>query len=199
MSTVSDGDLLRVSAQTEFTGKGAVDNVYVFRWTGVIPAADADVMLHVGEYMEVVYSELDGSMTDQQVFTAISCYNITQDRPMPTIAWPTLEAGALAFDPTATGVAMFAYFRTGQPRTIARKFLGVFTKNELQGADWTAGIIVGVLAGLVELLEPHLSLSDNGVLTYGVIDKGGVFRQVIDVTVDTIPAYQRRRRQGRGG
>jgi hypothetical protein len=117
---------------------------------------------------------------------------------MPIIAWPTLTAGGSPNDPVASGVSVFAFFRTGLPRTLARKFLGGFSEVHSTLGDWTTGLVVEVLLGLAVLLAPHLSLDDNGTLTFGVVDKGGVFREVVDVTGDTVPGYQRRRRRGRG-
>jgi hypothetical protein len=93
---------------------------------------------------------------------------------------------------------VFAFFRTGQPRTIARKFFGVFNGDGMPDGLVSSLIVADVVVGIANLIGPHLSLSDNGTLTYGVVDKTGVFFPVIDSTVSAITAYQRRRRFGRG-
>lgn len=117
---------------------------------------------------------------------------------MPIIAWPSLVAGSSVGDPQPSGVAAFAFLRTGLPRTLARKFFGGLSDGAFVAGDIEPSVAVLFLAGLAVMLVPNLSLADNGTLTFGVVDKNGVFREVVDATIDTVPAYQRRRRRGRG-
>jgi hypothetical protein len=198
MAAVNDGDILRISAHMQLASAGAVDNVFTCRWNGLFSAADADVMIHIGNYMEEIYSEFSSIQVTSLTYETISAYNVTQDRPMPIIAWPSLVAGSSVGDPQPSGVAAFAFLRTGLPRTLARKFFGGLSDGAFVAGDIEPSVAVLFLAGLAVMLVPNLSLADNGTLTFGVVDKNGVFREVVDATIDTVPAYQRRRRRGRG-
>jgi hypothetical protein len=198
MAVVNDNDILRVTAKMHGIESGAVENVYTFRWNGIFPAADADVMLHVATYVDTVYSAAAAVIDGNTAFDTIECFNVTQDRPMPIAAWPTMTAGTGAGANSPEGNAAFLFFRTGQPRVIARKWIGLLPVGALTNGVINVTPLGTLVSAFSLLLGPDASLDDNGVLTYGVVDKGGVFRQVVDITGDSSVAYQRRRRRGRG-
>jgi hypothetical protein len=198
MPSTNNNDILKVTARMNSTAGGAVENVFTFKWTGLFSADDSAVMDHVADYLETFYSHLVSHQTNTLTYQDIEAFNHTQDRPVASHNWPTLTAGSSSGGYQPLAVSALTFFRTGLSRILGRKFWGGLINSALNSAVLDSGLITDLALLVIDVLTPNGSLIDGGTLTSGVLDKGGVFREFTDGTVSTIPAYQRRRKQGRG-
>jgi len=198
MTNAQPGDVLRITARMKVNGDSAIENVFTFKWDALIPADYGLVMAHVADYLEAIYTTMNGDITDGQTYEDIVGFNVTQGNPLPAVNWPTLTAGTATGDQLPNGVAALTFFRTGLARIIGRKFWGVIRESANADGTWASGIMTAMAAAIAAILTPDTSLIDGGTLHSGVLDQGGTFREFTDGTASNQPVYQRRRRLGRG-
>lgn len=198
MAITHDGDVLRITARMNLLSTGAVENVYTMRWNGLLSSEDGPVMTHVSTYLEDLVSDVTNFQPGDLKYIDVEGFNHTQSRPMPTVNWPTLTEGAGSGDYLPPGVSALAFFRTGLSRVIARKFLGPVLESLNTNGFFTSAVLTSLSSFIGKMLSPDISLIDAGTLTPGVISKAGTFHALTDGTGSSSPAYQRRRRAGRG-
>ena len=197
MAIVNANDIVRVTAQMQSTLEGDVQNVY---WVKQQTAAVDDLvfMTAAALALDTAYDEVDEYMPDTLSFSQVAGYNITQDVPLPTVLWPTLLAGGVdVAHPLPSPLSCLALMRTGQPRSVGRKYIAPFTEDNQQDATWTSAIPSSVLDLLDILLTPWTS--GSGTARIGVwSEKLLTWLPIIETAASNIVAYQRRRRKGAG-
>jgi hypothetical protein len=79
-----------------------------------------------------------------------------------------------------------------------RKYFGVFTEADIDAnGTWGTGLVAAMVVVAGFLLAPLVAA--NGAYEYGYLSpKTSNFEVPTGAVVTDIPAYQRRRRQGRG-
>lgn len=107
-------------------------------------------------------------------------------------------SGGATGDPLAPGVAGLVSMGTTIPRVTLRKYFGPFSEASIGSDGRFVSAIVTVLANAGNFLRgSHAQTSGN--YTYGYFSpKTSAFETPNSTTATNIPAYQRRRRQGRG-
>jgi len=198
MSTTQPGDILKVTARMTQTDTGAIQNVFTLRWEALLPSDDGPVMTHVAQHLDDLYQFLKPHMAGNVLFTDVTGFNHTQNRPMPSANWPVLTAGTGSGDRLPPGVSALAFFRTGLSRVLGRKFFGPIQEGDNTDGFISSALLADVVNIIGGILAGDTSILDGGHLRHGVLDKGGTFRELTDGTASTNPAYQRRRRSQRG-
>lgn len=196
--TIAPNDIMEASARLEFDGVEDVVGVFQFRHDGVAPISDTLGVDDILEFLEVVYGLLNSAITAITLYRDVRIRNVTQDTVLGTFSWPTLVAGGTATDATPPGVAALLSFSTQIPRVAPRKYFGVLSEGGV-GNDgrWTAGVTALLAAAGIALLFQFTAT--NSDWQYGYLSpKTAAFEVPTGVVVTDIPAYQRRRRQGRG-
>ena len=96
------------------------------------------------------------------------------------------------------GVAVLTLARTSTSRRIGRKYWGSFTEVDSVDGAWSTGLVAFLLNAANTAYSVFSTVS--GMSMKGVIyDRTlGVARDALTISVDTNPAYQRRRRLGVG-
>jgi hypothetical protein len=192
------GDVIRVVAQLLSDAEITIQNVFYLKIGSAGPIDDADLIDDMGEYLEDVYDGLVGYLHTTTTFDLYKMTNVTDDSDKGAHSWPVLTAGSNGSERYAPGVCGLIRARTGTPGREGRKFFGPLTE--------------GILSNGLIASTPLAALAAAGVSAYaqftssnGYVYQPIVYDRVLDVgrtpteTVATAnPAYQRRRRRGRG-
>lgn len=196
--TVQPNDILEASARSEFNGTEDVVNVFQFRNNGVAPMADQAAIDDIIEILEIVYNLINAGLTLLQLYRDIRVRNVTQGLVYGTFPWATLVSGGSAVNPTAPGVAFLVSFSTGVPRVGMRKYFGVVTEDEMDVDGAFTGVLVVAGGAVISTLIAPI-VATNSTWEFGYQSpKTGTFVTPNGGVATDIPAYQRRRRQGRG-
>lgn len=194
---VEINDVVRVTAVMDHSLEGAVMNVWhAKQYAGT--ASEAQFATAAATRLDTMYGYIDNYMPDTLTFEEIRFFNVTQGTPMPTVSWPTLVDGDVDVGhPLPSVMSCLMFTRTSQSRVILRKFFGPFTEENQQDAEWTSGITNAVATGMILWFSTWTSGLGTG--------QGGIwsptdlaFYEATTTVVRSVPAYQRRRRRGRG-
>jgi hypothetical protein len=196
--SIAINDVIKVTAALDMVGN-AVENVYYFRMDTAPSVTDTAVMNDLAAKLEEVYTHILSYMSDAVTFLEVRGFNVTKDQPMPTVSWPTMTVGGSSSARLPWGVSGLALLRTGVRRVLGRKFFGVFTEadNDDPGV-WSGALTIAMAAAAGELVGSFLGSTTLAVILPGVVDKTGAFWAFIEAVASSNPAYQRRRRRGRG-
>lgn len=195
---VQTGDVIEAVAGMEFNQAEDVMNVFQFQYLGIPALDEADVLDDIVEILETVYTTVVAILAVITVFKDIRATNITQSVILGTTNWPTLVDGSAVGDTTPPGVAGLVNFATDVPRVAPRKYIGVMTESNVAATGLFAVAATNALSAFGAALLGVLSPT-TGTYRYGYLSpKTGVFESVVSAVVTNVPAYQRRRKQGRG-
>lgn len=195
---IASGDILRITAVMAYGSEPTVMNTFHLRCTDPPGETDAAAMDFVAGWLDTAYAGIIDRMSTSLSFVEIRGFNETQHLPLPTVGWPTLTAATATGDIYAPGVAALVLFRTAALRVLGRKFIGGLTEE-----DFTSALVAG--ACLTDLATwaaaiaggPGISLT-TGSYSFGIYSAAHGFHLVTAFVTVAVPAYQRRRRQGRG-
>lgn len=198
MAEIDNGDILRIGATWEFEGVFEITNVYHAKVTaggGVTYAVGA---LDIQEYLEDISTELIPLLSDEMHTDYLSLSNVTQDTTFGAIAWKNPLQGQAADTAVPPGVCLFAWGRTIKPRVQIRKYFGVHTEVSLIDQGWSSA----ARADANDAMAIHVldwALGANLELK-GVAYNRTLLTDTEAISVSTAqePAYQRRRKRGRG-
>ncbi len=198
MAEVDNGDVLRLGATFELEGAFEVTNVWhaqVVAGGGIsFAVAATDVQM----YLEDIYNNVMPKATDTMLSDFISLSNVTQGTTFGAIAWLNPLVGAIATEITAPGVCLFTWARTLKPRVQIRKYFGVLCEVDLQAGVWSSTAQVQMELAMGVHVAPYTggpALTLQGVAYNRLLD---TIALPISVQASPEPAYQRRRRRGRG-
>jgi hypothetical protein len=191
-------DVLRVTAKLTGADSQAIQNVYQIRFLGLLGASDATTVTDVCDEMEVVYATIKALNPTSTKYVSIEIFNETQNYSLGEHPWPTFVQGNAAVDPSTPGSAYLIQLLTGFVKTYGRKFFGEMAVSYLTGGNVTAGGVTGLVAVGALLIATWVGSTSGANYEFGVVDKTSAFRRFVEAVVRDVPAYQRRRRQGRG-
>ena len=195
---VNPQDILEITCRGEFNGVEDVVNVYQYRYTGASVAADADVISDFETEMESLYTPFVPDQMPTYEYRDITIRNLTQSVIMSVGAWPTLTDGTSAGKANPPGIAGLINMATTIVKVVLRKYLGGFAQSIVDddGTFTTAFTAKLLVFGLQLILG--FSVTVRGY-DYGHLSpKTTNFEVPTSASVTDIPAYQRRRKQGRG-
>jgi hypothetical protein len=198
MADVETGDILRLGALLDFEGVYDIVNVWHVKVTEGGGIDWATATLRIQSYLDMLYDEIKASLSEAVGTGAISVANVTQSTTLGSIPWSPTWAGTGAGDYTAPGVCLFAWGRTLTPRVQIRKYFGVFPEGALTDGVFITAPRVAVQA----LMDIHIedTFIAAGTNFQGVAYNRTLLTHKTAVSADTSaePAYQRRRKRGRG-
>ena len=191
-------DILEASARLETQDGDDVIGVYQMRYEGVPPLTDAAGINDVIEFLEAVYGIIQTILPILSVFRDITVRNKTLGVNYGAFAWPFLTVGAQPGNDQPPAVSSMVSFPTGVSRVTLRKYFGNMAVNQLaQPGTWlpTHQAVMSNVAAV--LIVPFVAT--NGTWAYGYHSPVTTLWHAPSTAIITnIPAYQRRRRQGRG-
>lgn len=192
------GDVIRASARMEFEGVDDVVNVYEFMLTSGPSLDDSQTATSILNVLETIYTPLIGTQNNQYAYRDVRLENVTQSTLLGVFAWPTLTTGASITGNLPPGVSGLINLGTDVAKVILRKYLGGFIQSNLDTDGTFTSALVAVLVAVANILLSPITEGGN-TWDYGYISsKTLLFERPVSATITDIPAYQRRRKQGRG-
>lgn len=198
MADVENGDILRIGAVMQLETAFEIANVFHVRVEDGGGVGYASAAQDISEYMDEIYSNITTYIHNTQLEDYLSLANITQDTTFGAFAWGTFTGGSESQDKTAPGVALFTWARTLKPRVQIRKYWGVFSEVNMTGGLWLSAI----RGACQNAMTDHVNNFEgsNGLDVKGVAYNrtAGTYTYGLAVSTSAEPAYQRRRRRGKG-
>lgn len=191
-------DILRVTAVLRTSDQVTINNVYHTRILTMGNGDDSVVADDVAAWLDFAYTEVIGLLPTGVSFIEVTTFNVTKDSPLPTASWPTLTAGTGGGDITPEGVAALIIFRTAVAHVIGRKFIGTLAEADTTNALLTAGALTDLAQFAAALLPSFNNPIEANTYRMGILGKTGALHAITSAIVAALPAYQRRRRRGRG-
>lgn len=191
-------DIIEVAARLEFDGVEDIINVFQFKYLTAGVINDQGLADDLIEILEVMYTVVVGLITTITIFRDLRITNKTKSTVLGVYPWDTLVAGTAVDVPQPPGVAALFNYSTGVPRVTPRKFLGGLRQDIIIDDGVWNGSSVALYATAAATMLGILTAT-LGTYQYGYLSpKTAQFEPVNAVVVTNIPAYQRRRKQGRG-
>ena len=195
---VTQNDILEAGARLETQDGDDVINVFQFRYEGVPQLSDTQGINDVIEFLEAIYAIVRVVIPILSVFRDITVRNTTTSINHGVFPWATLVNGAAASNDLPPAVSSMISFPTGISRVTLRKYFGNVSTNQIaQPGTWSVTHQAQMVSAAAIMVVPFVAT--NGTWAYGHNSPkipGWIAPAVALVT--SIPAYQRRRRQGRG-
>lgn len=192
------GEILEVVLLADFDSTEDVVNVFQFQKTNAGEISNADVIEDMLDVVADIILVLKALVNVLTVFQAIRVKNITDNELLGLVPLPVPIAGTGTGDSEAPGVATLMWFPTGVPHVMGRKFFGTLPESVIgSDAKFTSGHMTNIAAVASVLVNPFTA--PNGTYQYGIKStKTGTWIPFLTAAWENVPAYQRRRRQGRG-
>jgi len=162
------GDVIQVTCGLSWEGVSDMLNVFYVQKTMGDEDDDIDVLTDLASGFDTVYALIQAYLHTDVIFGDIEFYNITQDRPMGAVDWPTLLAGTGEADPLGIQSAYQVDFFTGVKRSRGRKYISggmainladaARLKEDTKGVlqDWGDQLVLGFLVDSDEYLVGHI-------------------------------------------
>lgn len=191
----SVGDIIQVTCQMLLAGQTMLN---VYHAVVKEPTSDSDVVDDLIPEVDSVQAEVAGVTANDLAYTFISLKNISTAVDLGIHAWQTLTTGGGGAEYLPLGVAGLVTLPTELLKTRGRKFYPGLTETDqadsLFDVDVTSALIgVGAL-----LIVPWFGTQSGNEYEWGVPNRLGAFSPFVAHSVQNIPSYQRRRKQGVG-
>ena len=199
MPDVSNGDVVRVTANMSYQGASDIINVFHCVAELTVDVDDAVFMGDVGAEVDANYALIVQDLTDDLKFENIEFYNVTDDRPMGVITWPTLTVGLeTTSQPVATQMCGQVNFLTGVKRSQGRKYIGGYSELANTGGGFLQVGVQGRLENYGAQFAQGQTIT-GGTIYWGHYKTGTtIFRQWTGYIVPSLMSTQRRRKQNVG-
>lgn len=198
MADFETNDVIRISARMLFDEAYAILNVYNVNLDAGGPATFAEMQTPIQDYLDTIYAYMEDEMVDDLTPDSIGVRNETQGTVFGSMAWGDWAGGLSAFDAVPLGCCVLAFGRTKLPRVQARKYFGVFGEDVCVNGVWD-GVVRG---SCVNALTYHLTqqVPTTGFTFTGIAYNTDTLLKTYATSIASSaePAYQRRRRRGRG-
>jgi hypothetical protein len=124
--------------------------------------------------------------------------NTTQSSVLGVFSWPTISVGVAAAVNMPPGVGGLINMATTIARVVLRKYIAGFVSTAYEADGTLVDSVVAVLLQFGADLLDGLIVGARSYIYGHLSPKTASFEVPVSATVTDIPAYQRRRKQGRG-
>jgi len=181
-------------------------NVWYFQTSQTGAQPEADVLAACESYLAGVFSDFDHLLDNNMNPVDIKVDIVTWQNGKWEV---TANVGTTAFGGSLTtastadylpaGAAALGFLRTGLGKHQGRKFIGGLCEdsNSANGGLSTA-LATALTTGLTRLLTPFVFNTTEQLVSVVLDHTTGTVREVVEIAVPFMWAYQRRRRQGAG-
>lgn len=193
-----NADVIRATANCVQYSQ-TINNIYFYKCIFTDTQTDHDVMSALATQIDDIYAEINSRLSTQFSYMDIHFFNITQNRPMGTLDWPSMTSGSYASsEALPNGVTGLVLADTGYNRSRPKKYFSGFCEVDCTGNVLSATVTSQLLSLITQLLEA-VEVSTGNTLTPGTWSKKyNTFRALVSAVVSSYVAYQRRRKPGRG-
>lgn len=199
--TITDGQILKIAQEINMPDSVIAINIFYLNADFVAPQTDDDVVLACESYIEGLFANVSGQVTDLIDLgdMAVYVYNSVLDQ------WDNIgsETPAVTFtnatDMLPHGVCGMVRAYSVNTRSIARKYLAGFCEDQQENGTWLAAAITA-MANFGNSWTTRETISVDNDLEPAVFSQAlrtGYRLTGVEVVLSE-PAYQRRRRPGVG-
>lgn len=200
---VTVGDILRVVAVMSYLDGDILQNVFnVAIASGSGPFDDADILDDMVDWLDNMYANLTSHSTDEVDGSECRVYfydSVDDD-------WDEVGIEAFTWDPSAAleqlprGVALLLNAKSSNPDVNGKKYIGALTEGAVDDGLFNAATITGAAAYAVDWFTDFVGSATGATFNPGIWSptRTAFFEMGEVVIIPSIPAYQRRRKNGVG-
>lgn len=193
-----EGDVIEVTVIHDNDTSGEQVNRFQFMVLAGAPISDADLLDDIQTIVETLYNLVIAIISLRNVLREVGVFNKTQDLLVGVTGAGTYTGGDATDPASPQGVSPYCYFKTNVPHVILSKYLPSVSQSRIGISGlWTSPTLGATTAFAVRLLASFTEL--GGSYQYGhwrALAEEFVFPSVAVIPLE--PAYQRRRKPGRG-
>lgn len=172
-------------------------NVWHFSFLDA-PGDDELLYDDLEQWLVYLYADVVGYMVDDLDHDRVEVYNVGDNSPEPWLGAISGLNGTNASDMLPPGNAPLIYARTSVARVIGKKYLPGFHKGTVENGLFASSVVAD-LTDMVNKMKVAFVATNGTAFRYGVYREAvNQFLLPFDIRATNVPAYQRRRRQGRG-
>lgn len=196
--TIVVDNVIRVTAKLK---RGDVDdqvNVYHLKVTDVGTDDQQQLRDALVEYLESFYAIVNVDISDTLTYDSVEIFNVTTGDPEPTEPWTTLTIGLGDDEALPSGCCALMLGRTATGGVLGKKYLPTYTEPAQNGGVWTAPVLVRMLLAAAIWIAPFVSSTGSTfrpVVYSRLLEVAHIFTGAL---VNSVVAYQRRRKRGVG-
>jgi hypothetical protein len=201
--TIAIGDVLKIVATLVWLDGNLAQNVYAAEITGTGgPYDEADIVDDALEWVEDMYFELVGKMSDEIDGSMVQVYVYDPGDDdfdeIGTVGWTFNPSQPT--DQLPRGVAGLINTQTVEPDVQGKKYLPGLCEVNCDDGLWDEAMITALAAFGVVWLAPFAGGTSGADWSPGVWSptRSDFFDADGEFLISTIPAYQRRRKRGVG-
>ena len=195
-------DVLKTVVTLTMPGTTVAQNVFYSQLTSSGGESDVDVIEAQRLWVEDMYDNILGEVSDLVAINEISVYVQVSEVPIDFDLVGIVDGtgvGSEVGHPLPNGVALVIRAATIVAGTVARKYIPGLSEVSSEGAAWTAAVLIDAVGFGVDWVtgpDTYLGATYEG----GVVSsKDGKFKPFsVAALISTIPGYQRRRKPGVG-
>lgn len=190
------GDFFRAVAEFSLLGQQILN---VFHFTIAGAASDSDVVDDVTTRLDTAYSYIENRQSDDLAAVGVHVFNLTDDMDLGFVPFDTYIGGTdNTNDVLPPGVALCVTYPTLILKTRGRKFIAGIAENNTSGGLFTTACLDDAIlfAGITS--TSWTGAGSGETFTWLVPRSAGGAAPIDSAVVRSIPAYQRRRKQGVG-
>lgn len=194
---ITNGSIIRMASVWQYNNSDEQANVW---HAGVSSVASTVALLYddIEEYLVYLYGTVAGFIVDDLTHNRVEVFNQSAGTPEPWIGAIGDLDGTDANSPLPAGVAALVYARTFVSRVIGKKYMPTASENELVNGQFS-GAYQTALLGLATRWAGNFTASNGTVFTPRIWRvSAGSDVGIMSTHVTVNPAYQRRRKLGRG-
>jgi hypothetical protein len=202
MSVVA-GDILKLVVSLAWTDGAIMQNVYNAVVTGAgSPFDDEDIVDDAGDWATAMYDNLDANISDNLEGSQVQVYvydAIDDDwDEVGSQSWTFAGVGVADQLPRAN--AALVIMKTTDPDVSGKKYIPGATTGAVDNGQLSVGFVANLVSYAVDWLSDFVGTTSGATWTPGVwsvVDT--VFKAAASTAIiNTIVAYQRRRKRGIG-
>lgn len=196
---VDENDIIRVACRQRYASVDEVVNVYHVVCLTNETANDQGIGDDLADIFGQVYVEIEGLLSSALEPNVIDVYNVTQDYPIGQFNWGGgYNGGTGGGSELPSGVAGLVIWNTNVKRMQGKTYIGVLTESSLTDGIWNAAYLSDMTAFVGAMLDFPASLSSSTYQFEIYSRENEIVRHPTGFRIPLEPAYQRRRRRGRG-
>lgn len=200
---ITDGDVLRVVASFLWTDGNVNQNIYNCKVSGGVgPYADTDVVDDMEDWLDNMYANITGNLSDEIDGNEVIVYKydaVGDD-------WDEVGSQSWTFDPTQTsdqlprGVAPLVRLWTEDPDVQGKKYIPGLCEVGVGDGLVVGGTLTQLLALALDWYTAFVGTGSGATFTPGIWSIAlKLFKEAVDhYAASAIPAYQRRRKRNVG-
>lgn len=200
MAAIDVGDVLEAVIKGKFLSTDDIVSVFQTKITDEQGGTAAEGLIFIDEWFTALVTSLVAEFSNAYSVPEILVTNLTQDSFIGQLT-PAF-AGTNVADATSPQICALVMARTGVTSVQGRKYLGVFTEEDVDGGTWSTGLIDNLVTAAD--VWQDLFLASNSVEGEGQVvtkDATGAMtdhRNITGTRVICDTRTQRRRTLGRG-